>query len=160
MKTTNWSASLLARLASATHRSSAILFPPSLTSNNLWSIDRLVGRTFSFDLLPRLAKNRRAIICSKAIDPADIPEAFEWVLRRILPEDQHKGLKTTEFGHFVRGWDKGRDQGLLYLYEPWFPLLSHECNDPMIVGVHSLLKNLAPQNLSFVATGHMATVYH
>jgi len=46
----------------------------------------LLDRTFSSDLLPESVKNRRAIICAKAINPADIPGAFRWILDRILTD--------------------------------------------------------------------------
>jgi len=64
----------------------------------------LSDRTFSSNLLPEPVKNRRAIICANALDPAEIPYSYEWILHRIVYEDQHEGLRTAEFGHIVKGW--------------------------------------------------------
>src|SRR6202012_4172963 len=50
---------------------------PSLTEEDKWklymAIRGLLDRTFSSDLLPAPVKNRRALICAKAIDPAHTP---------------------------------------------------------------------------------------
>ncbi|KAI9458613.1 hypothetical protein BJY52DRAFT_1416389 [Lactarius psammicola] len=64
----------------------------------------LMDRTLSSDLLNEKIKNRRAMICAKAINPADISGAFRWILDRILTDDQYDGLKTADFGHIVRRW--------------------------------------------------------
>ena len=52
---------------------------PSLTSRQKWKLRRalagLLDRTFSSDLLLAPVKNRRALICAKAIDLALIPDA-------------------------------------------------------------------------------------
>jgi len=64
----------------------------------------LLDRTFSSDLLPKPVKNRRAIICAKAIAPAEIPNAYRMIFNRIVYGDQHEGLCTSEFDHIVRGW--------------------------------------------------------
>jgi len=64
----------------------------------------LLDRTFSSDLLSEPVKNRRARICAKAIDPAEIPDAYQWIFKRIMSGDQHEGLRTAEFGRIVRGW--------------------------------------------------------
>ncbi|KAH9057218.1 hypothetical protein EDB87DRAFT_1121937 [Lactarius vividus] len=77
----------------------------------------LLDRTFSSDLLPKNVKDRRAIVCAKAIDPIDIPKAFEWILQRILLKDQDRGLQTTEFGRLVSGWGDGRDQRVVLLVQ-------------------------------------------
>ncbi|KAH9057219.1 hypothetical protein EDB87DRAFT_1833244 [Lactarius vividus] len=77
----------------------------------------LLGRSFSSDLLPESDKHRRAIVCARAIDPTDISEALECVLRKILSEDQHRGLQTIEFGHFVSGWGDSRDQRVVLLVQ-------------------------------------------
>ena len=54
-------------------------------------------------LLPEAVKNRRAISCTKAINPEESPDAREWILRNVV-RDQHEGLRTAEVGHIVRGW--------------------------------------------------------
>src|SRR6266702_4354189 len=81
---------------------------PSLTEEQQRKLLRtLIGlsdRTFSSNLLPEPVKNRRAIICANALDPAEVPYAYEWILHRIVYEDQHEGLRTAEFGRIVRGW--------------------------------------------------------
>ena len=72
--------------------------------------DELLGfmdRTFSSDFLSRDIKNRRAMICTKALNPADIPGAFRWILDKILSDDEYHGLKTVEFGRVVRDWGSG-----------------------------------------------------
>lgn len=63
-----------------------------------------MDRTFSSDLLPESVKNRRAIICAKAIDPAHFPGAFQWMFDKIFSEDQDGLLLTPEIGHIVKGW--------------------------------------------------------
>jgi len=70
----------------------------------------LMDRTFSSDLLTEKVKNRRIMICAKAINPADISGAFRLILDRILTEDQYDGLKTAEFGHIVRRWGNSANQ--------------------------------------------------
>jgi hypothetical protein len=70
----------------------------------------LLDRTFSSDLLPESVKNRRAIICAKAVDPADIPYAYSWILNRLAFEPQYGQVQTAEIVHVVRGWDNGKDE--------------------------------------------------
>ena len=81
---------------------------PSLTEERkmalFTALTGLLDRLFSSDLLPEPVKNRRAILCMKAIDPAENPDACRWILRRILYGDQHEGLRTAAVGHIVRGW--------------------------------------------------------
>ena len=69
-----------------------------------------MDRTFSSDLLPESVKNRRAIICAKAIDPAHFPGAFQWIFDKIVAEDQNESLLTPEIGHIVKGWGDRGDQ--------------------------------------------------
>jgi hypothetical protein len=70
----------------------------------------LLDRTFSSDLLPKPDKNRRAMICSKAVDPAEIPYAYWWILDRVVFEDPYGPLQSPELVHVVRGWDNGKDE--------------------------------------------------
>ena len=63
-----------------------------------------MDRTFTSELLTEEVKKRRATICERAINPADISGAFRWTLDRILTKDQYNGLKTAEFGRIVRSW--------------------------------------------------------
>ncbi|KAH9054802.1 hypothetical protein EDB87DRAFT_1418205 [Lactarius vividus] len=83
----------------------------------------LFDRTLSSDLLPEPIKNRRAIICAKALDPAQFPYAYWDILRRVMSEDQHKGLKTAEFVRVMRSWSGGRDRGTAVLGEAIFASL-------------------------------------
>ena len=68
----------------------------------------LLDRTFSSDLLPDPVKNRRAIICTKAIDPAHTTEAFN-ILNRILSKYQYGDPLVTETLQIVRGWEINMD---------------------------------------------------
>ena len=67
----------------------------------------LLDRTFSSELLPESVKNRRAIICAKAITLADFPEAYWRILWRIIHEDQHERLCTAEFARILSSWADG-----------------------------------------------------
>ncbi|KAH9063217.1 hypothetical protein EDB87DRAFT_223880 [Lactarius vividus] len=75
---------------------------PNLTEEQKWKLFTglmgLLDRTFSSDTLPEPVKNRRAIVCAKAIDPAHIPRAFS-VLDRIM-----SGPLASEIVQIVRGW--------------------------------------------------------
>jgi hypothetical protein len=87
---------------------------PGLTSDqqdkilNAWI--GLLDRTFSSDLLPELVKIRRTVICGKAISPADIPQAIERVLNRIVSEDQFGPVQSVDIARFVSGWHNGNDE--------------------------------------------------
>jgi hypothetical protein len=70
----------------------------------------LLDRTFSSDLLPQPDKHRRAMICSKAVDPAEVPYAYWWILDRVVFEDPYGPLQSPELVHVVRGWDDGKDE--------------------------------------------------
>ena len=115
--------------------------------------DALIGlldRTFSSDFLPESDQNRRAIICAKAIAPVDIPDAYRWILTKIIDADQHSGLCTAQFGHILRGWadNLGGDQhasmavkatlnGIIAKAQrrndSWFIITSHELGIPEAV---------------------------
>ncbi|KAH8989533.1 hypothetical protein EDB86DRAFT_3245208 [Lactarius hatsudake] len=70
----------------------------------------LFDRTFSSDLLSEPTKNRRAIICAKALDPAEFPYAYRQIADRILFDDRFRGLQTAEFSRAIRGWGGGGDR--------------------------------------------------
>ena len=110
----------------------------------------LLDRTFSSDLLLRSDRNRRAIICAKAIAPAEIPRAYRWLLSRIVYADQCEGLRTAEFGPILRGCADGlggdRDTALVVQAtlngivakaqgrdDSWFTLASDELGIPETV---------------------------
>ena len=74
-------------------------------------MDALIGlldRTSSSDLLPEPVKTRRTVICGKAIRTADIPQALQRVLSRIISEDQYGPVQSAAIACFVKGWDNGR----------------------------------------------------
>jgi hypothetical protein len=63
----------------------------------------LLGRTCSSDLLPAAAKNRRALICAKAIDPKHMPDAFS-LLNPILIEYRYRGPLAIGIANILSGW--------------------------------------------------------
>jgi hypothetical protein len=86
---------------------------PSLTWDQKWEIRQaltgLLDRTLSSDLLLAPAKNRRAMICAKAVDPVHI-YSFN-VLGRILSEYQYSGPLATGIVKALRGWQNNWDEG-------------------------------------------------
>ncbi|KAF8257266.1 hypothetical protein EI94DRAFT_1338606 [Lactarius quietus] len=70
----------------------------------------LLDRTFSSDLLPEPVKIRRTVICTKAIDPADIPQAGLRVLNGIGSEDQYGPVQSAAIERLVRGWGIREDE--------------------------------------------------
>jgi hypothetical protein len=83
---------------------------PDLTSEQQEKILKasigLLDRTSLSDLLPEPLKIRRAVICLKAIGPADIKAAWQ-VLRRILFGDQCGPVVSAEIARLIRSWDDG-----------------------------------------------------
>jgi len=84
---------------------------PNLPEEQKWKLFTglmgLLDRTFSSDLLSGSVKNRRAIICAKAIDPAQIPRAFS-VLDRKMPSPL-----AAEIVQIVRGWGNNRGENAI-----------------------------------------------
>jgi hypothetical protein len=75
-------------------------------------LDALIGlsdRTSSADLLPELVKIRRTVICERAIGPADIPDAIQPVLFRILSQHRDGPVQSADIARLVRGWDNGKE---------------------------------------------------
>ena len=66
-----------------------------------------MDRTLS-DLLPEPVKNRRAIISTKAIDPAHFPGAIQWMFDNVFSEDQCGPLLTAAIWHIVKRWGNSR----------------------------------------------------
>ncbi|KAN0140386.1 hypothetical protein V8E53_001595 [Lactarius tabidus] len=62
-----------------------------------------MGRTFSSDLLSPPVKERRAMICARAIDTVHIPFTFN-ILDRILSNCQYTGTLVTRIVQIMRGW--------------------------------------------------------
>ena len=79
----------------------------------------LLERTFSSDLLPTPVRNRRALICAKAVDPEHTPvetpfleptpTAFR-ILDMILSKYRHSGAVATGIVNILRGWGSGIDE--------------------------------------------------
>ena len=78
----------------------------------------LLDRTFSSDLLSAPIKDRRALICAKAVDPEHTPvdsgihytpTAFH-ILDIILSECQLSGLVATGIVKILRGWENHMDE--------------------------------------------------
>ena len=126
---------------------------PSLTLEQKWELCQaltgLLDRTFNSDLLPAPVKDRRAILCAKAVDPAYIPHAFS-VFDKILYKCQYCGPVATGIVEIVRGWptrNRLENGAILYTQaiasmilarvEPrdgtWFILASNELDVPEAV---------------------------
>ena len=98
---------------------------PSLTEKEMLKLYRalrgFLGRTFSSDLLSARIKDRRALICAKAVDPEhtpvdpDIqytPTAFH-ILQVILSEYQHSGPVATGIAKILRGWENNDEDKIV-----------------------------------------------
>ena len=83
------------------------------------TLDGLLDRTFSSDLLPALIKDRRALICAKAVDPEHTPvhRSFEQpkpiafrILDLILYKYHYSGSVATGIAKVLRGWGNDMDE--------------------------------------------------
>jgi hypothetical protein len=63
---------------------------------------RMMDRTLSSNLAPEFVKQRRLIICTKAIKSASL--IGPWILHRVLLGGWHRFLGCIEFGLFVQNW--------------------------------------------------------
>ena len=72
----------------------------------------LLDGTFSSDFLPASFKNRRALVCAKAIDPEHMPNAF--ILHAILFKYQHTGPVATAIANILRDCRNDMDR-----YQIW-----------------------------------------
>ncbi|KAN0140480.1 hypothetical protein V8E53_001689 [Lactarius tabidus] len=131
-----------------------------------WALVGLLRRTFSSDLLPESVKNRRAMVCAKAVDPEHTPGTFG-VLDKILSQYQHSGPLATGIAQIVKAWRTDSDEGTALVAEAtlstiiaralprndsWFVLASSQ------LGVsESLLKDYAARgdSLSLVILIHV-----
>jgi hypothetical protein len=121
---------------------------PSLTWDQKSVLGRaligLLRRTFSSDLLPAPVKERRAILCARAIEPAHNKSSFR-IISIILSHYQYRGPVPAEVLQIVRGWDNDRDEntslvaqatvssivaGTQRRDDPWFILASDELGVP------------------------------
>jgi hypothetical protein len=120
---------------------------PSLTEEQKWkfyeAFDGLLDRTFSSDLLPVPVKNRRAMICAKAVDPIYTPDAVS-ILNKILFNYRYSGPMATGIATILRGWGKNMvEDDILYAQaiiakviarypqdDSWYILASNELGVP------------------------------
>ena len=126
---------------------------PGLTLEQKWkfcqALTGLLDRTFTSDLLPTPVKDRRAILCAKAVDPAYIPHAFS-VFDNILYKYQYCGPVAAGIVEIVSGWptrNRSENGAILYTQAiasmviarvqprdgPWFTLASNELDVPETV---------------------------
>ena len=63
----------------------------------------MMDRTLLSDLVPKEVKQRRIIICVKAIDATSLLGPL-WTLRRVLYGDWHGFSRSIHFGFFVQSW--------------------------------------------------------
>ena len=86
---------------------------PSLTEEEMqklyWALHGLLSRTLSSDLLPAHIKNRRALICAKAVDPEHMPTTSR-ILDLILSTYQYSGPVATIIAKVLRGWGNDMDE--------------------------------------------------
>jgi hypothetical protein len=64
----------------------------------------LMNRTLSSTLLSEFVKQRRMIICTKAVESTSLLGPF-WILRGVLLGDWSRFLECIEFGIFVQKWN-------------------------------------------------------
>ena len=87
---------------------------PDLTEEEKSKLsDGLLGlsdRTFSSDLLPAPIKDRRAMICAKAIDPEHTPICAVFTLHAILFKYQHSGPVATAVADILRTYENYTNQ--------------------------------------------------
>jgi hypothetical protein len=143
---------------------------PSLTEEEkrklLKALHGLLHRTFSSDFLPALVKNRRAMVCAKAVDPEHTPNAF-YVLDKILFKYGYSGPMATGILPVVSAWRTRSDEGAVVVTEAtlcaiiaralprddsWFTLASSQLGVPEVV-----LRDYAAQgdNLSLLILIHV-----
>jgi hypothetical protein len=93
---------------------------PSLPEEQKWRLyEALRGflyRTFSTDLLSTDVKNRRAMICAKAVNPEDTPVAA-LIFSTILSEYQYSGPLAIGLAKILRRWENNSyvgEENILY----------------------------------------------
>jgi hypothetical protein len=62
-----------------------------------------MNRTLSSNLVSEFVKQRRMIICAKAIESTSLVGPW-WILRRVLFEDWYRFLGCIEFGFLMQNW--------------------------------------------------------
>ena len=81
--------------------------------NMLSGLIGFLDRTYSSVSLPEPDKNRRAMTCTRALDPTKFPDEYRNILFRILSEDQYGPVYSAEIARFVKNWYNGRYGGLM-----------------------------------------------
>jgi hypothetical protein len=146
-------------------RSSKVVKDPlhSLTEGQKRNIYEALGgllyRTFSSDLLPAPVKNRRAMICAKAVDPEHTPNAFG-ILIRILSEYQYSGPLATGIANILRGWRNKMDEDNIAYAQFLSPGLSQQVDHTTTLGMSSHPMNSPSQKLSSETTPLVETACH
>jgi hypothetical protein len=96
---------------------------PSLTEEEKWKLYRalrgLLDRTFSSDLLPAPVKNRRAMICAKAVDPVHTPNAIT-IFKVLLIKYQYSGPLAAGIAQILTSWEN--NAGEKYISYPQFAI--------------------------------------
>jgi hypothetical protein len=77
-----------------------------------WALCGLLDRTFSSHLLSAPSKNRRAMICAKAVDPEHMPNAFR-ILNAILINYAYSGPLATGIATILRGWENNLGEEMI-----------------------------------------------
>ncbi|KAN0140387.1 hypothetical protein V8E53_001596 [Lactarius tabidus] len=103
------------------------------------SLTGFMDRTFSSDLLSPPVKERRAMICARAIDTVHIPLTFN-ILDRILSKCQYTGPLVARSVQIMRRWEHNSDVARAAIYsillqaqrrdDPWFILASDTLGSP------------------------------
>jgi hypothetical protein len=129
---------------------------------NLWTgLIGFLDRTLSSDSIHQHVKNRRAKICTNALDSA----AFPYILDSIVSEDQYGPVRSVKIACFVRDWkngDKTADPILVQAIvssvvattqlrnDDWFTITSDE------LGVaESVIRNYTTHDLSLAILIHV-----
>ena len=96
---------------------------PSLTKEEKWKLYRalrgLLDRTFSSDFLPATFKNRRAMICARAVATEFMPDPIQVfsVFQMILSRYHHSGAMATGIAQILKGWRTDRDKETIFVAE-------------------------------------------
>ena len=77
------------------------ILPNKKTLSN--ALIEMMNRTLSSNLAPEPVKQRRLIICTKAIESTSLFGPW-WILRRVLLGGWYRFLGCIEFGLFVQNW--------------------------------------------------------
>ena len=105
----------------------------------------LMNRTLSSNLVTEFVKQRRMIICTRAVDSPTSLLGPWWILCHVLHGDWYQFLRCIEFGLLVRNWKNASDRATAFSAqcvaalitsivrhrdERWFQLASDILNAP------------------------------